>query len=65
MNVESEKVEMSFKGEVSADGASMRGSADLGQASAFMDRWRVVQEDEPDTAVDVQALLVPGAPPVT
>ena len=32
MNVEGEKVEMSFVGEVAADGQSMRGDADLGQA---------------------------------
>lgn len=32
MNVEGEKVEMSFVGEVAADGNSMGGDADLGQA---------------------------------
>jgi hypothetical protein len=32
MTVESEKVEMSFTGDVAPDGQAMRGSADLGQA---------------------------------
>jgi hypothetical protein len=32
MDVEGQKVEMSFAGEVAADGQSMRGDADLGQA---------------------------------
>ena len=44
MSVESEKVEMSFKGEVSPDGTAMRGAADLGQAgegtwTAQREKW--------------------------
>jgi hypothetical protein len=44
MTVESEKVEMSFKGEVAADGQSMRGAADLGQAGEG--NWTAAREKE-------------------
>jgi hypothetical protein len=44
MTVESEKVEMSFTGEVAADGQSMRGEADLGQAGDGS--WTATRERE-------------------
>ena len=44
MTVESEKVEMSFRGEVAADGQSMRGAADLGQAGDGT--WTATREKE-------------------
>lgn len=42
MDVEGQKVEMSFAGEVAADGQSMRGDADLGQAGEAT--WTAARE---------------------